>query len=93
MPLRSGGGGGGVCGLDSRLLIWVLFLLSAGFWALKAGRFDLVLRALGSVWSACGASWGLVAVLWAGGEECVSGRRCGYDLPAACCLLLTYAFY
>ena len=36
----------------------MLWSLSAGFWAVKAGRFDLVLRALGGVWSACGVLWG-----------------------------------
>ena len=59
----------GVSGLESGLLIWVLWSLSAGFWAVKAGRFDLVLRALGGVWSACGVLWGLVAVSWEGVEE------------------------
>jgi len=48
------GGLGGVSGLESGLLIWVLFLLSAGFWRSRRGVFDLVLRALGGVWSACG---------------------------------------
>jgi len=33
------GGLGGVSGLESGLLIWVLCLLSAEFWAVKAGRF------------------------------------------------------
>ena len=28
------------------------------------------MRALGGVWSASGAWWGLVGVLWAGAEEC-----------------------
>ena len=64
------GGLGGVCGLESGLLIWVLFLLWAGFWAVKAGRFDLALRAVGGVWSACGGvvgSCGVVVMSAAGG--------------------------
>ena len=70
MPLRSGGGLGGVSGLESGLLIWVLCLLSGGFWAVKAGRFDLVLRAVGGVGSACGGvvgSCGRVVKSAAGG--------------------------
>ena len=53
---------------------WIIDLgalpLSAGFGAVREGRFDLALRAQGSVWSVCGAWWGLMAVLWAGAEEC-----------------------
>ncbi len=48
----------GVSGLESGLWIWVLCPLSAGFWAVKAGRFDLALRVVGGVWSACWVWWG-----------------------------------
>ena len=32
-----------------------------GFGAVKAGRFDLALKALGGVWSACGVLWAVAA--------------------------------
>jgi hypothetical protein len=83
----------GVSRLGRGLLIWLLCPLSAGFWAVKAGGVDLVLRALGGgggrwgVWRGCGR------VL----KSAADGRRCRYYLPAACCLLpaaccLTYDF-
>ena len=56
----------GVSGLESGLLIWVLCPLSLeGLWAVKAGGVDLVLRAVGGVWSACGGVVGSCGVLWA----------------------------
>ena len=54
------GGVKGVSGLESGLLIWVLCLLSGGVWGGQGEGFNLVLRALGGVWSACGVWWGLV---------------------------------
>ena len=49
--------------------------------AVKAGGVELAVRAVGGVWSACegfgGVVWGLMAVLWAGAEECCSGRAVG----------------
>ena len=45
-----------------------------GFGAVKARGVELAVRAVGGVWSACegfgGVVWGLMAVLWAGAEEC-----------------------
>ena len=52
------GGVKGVSGLESGLLIWVLCRSLEGFWAVKAGGVDLVLRALGGDWSACGVPVG-----------------------------------
>ena len=77
------GGLGGVCGLENGLLIWVLCPLSAVFWAVKAGSFDLALRAA----SGDGVTVGSCGVLWAGAEECGSyGAGAGILclLPAAC---------
>ena len=58
------GGLGGVTGLESGLLIWVLCPLSLeGLWAVKAGGVDLVLWAVGGVGVPVGsgrALWGLV---------------------------------
>ena len=51
-------------------LLLLVGLVTGRFWAVKAGGVDLALRATGGVWSACGAWWGLMAVLWAGAEEC-----------------------
>ena len=86
---------GGVCGLESGLLIWVLCLLSGRVWGGQGGGSDLALRAVGSVWGACEAWWGLTVVLWAGAAG-VLLRRCSAFmmclLPAACCLLTTYDF-
>ena len=43
--------------------MWIIDLgalpLSGGFGAVKAGRFDLALRALGGVVSSCGEWWGV----------------------------------
>ena len=55
------------------------------FVAINAEHFDLALRALGGVWSAYGALWGLAAVLWAGAEEC--GRWAAVEVLSPCCLL------
>ena len=77
----------GVSGLESGLWIWVLCPLSGGFGAVKAGAVDLVLRALGGVWSACGVSWGLVRSLWGSCgrvlKSAADGRRCRYYLKSA----------
>ena len=64
----------------------------------------VALRAQGGVgiacgvwWAVCGGSlWGLLAVLWAGAEEC--GRWEALQVLSACCLLPaaccpTYDFY
>ena len=62
----------GVPGLECGLLM-EFSARSGWFLGGQGGRFDLALRVVGGVWSACGvggAWWGLVAVLWAGAEEC-----------------------
>ena len=67
------GGEKGVSGLESGLLIWVLCPSRKGSGTVKAGGVVLALSAVGvSAASAVpvGAWWGLVAVLWAGAEEC-----------------------
>ena len=71
------GGEKGVSGLESALLIWVLCLLSARFWAVRAGGVDLVLRAVGGVWGACEAWWGAVAVLWRSCERVLKSAAGG----------------
>ena len=54
----------------------------------QGGGVDLAWRAVGSVGvpvGSCGAWWGLMAVLWAGAEEC--GRWEAVRVLVACCLL------
>ena len=50
----------------------------------------VALRAQDGVWSACVCVVGLMAVLWAGAEEC--GRWEALQVLSACCLLRIYDF-
>ena len=46
------------------LYLWITANDREGFWALKAGRFDLALRAVGGGWSSFGSCGRVLKVEW-----------------------------
>ena len=60
MPLGSGGAVKGGFWIGKWIIDLGALPAPQGSGAVNAGRLDLVLRAQGGVWSACGAWWGLM---------------------------------